>query len=30
MEMDVNNSGSAPLNRFYSIGAKVSFLMINK
>ena len=25
MEMDVNNSGSAPLNRFYSIGAKVSF-----
>ena len=25
MDMNVNNSGSAPLNRFYSIGAKVSF-----
>ena len=25
VEMNVNNTGSAPLNRFYSIGAKVSF-----
>ena len=25
LEMNVNNTGSAPLNRFYSIGAKVSF-----
>lgn len=25
LEMNVNNSGAAPLNRFYSIGAKVSF-----
>lgn len=25
LEMNVNNSGAAPLNRFYSVGAKVSF-----
>ena len=25
LEMNVNNKGAAPLNRFYSIGAKVSF-----
>ena len=25
LEMNVNNSGVAPLNRFYSVGAKVSF-----